>query len=155
MIEWDLLDEKDDRVYLAYMTNRQDPFVMFERDFGQMMDRAFKEIYEGYTHLWAMKRVGVILPNKICYFPDNELLIEPSVYAGAPKKEVYIIFLFSKNSPSSPFMYAKGLKSGFYSSFESAAETGARLLNLMANTYPEREFKVLCTKLLYDFLWYR
>ena len=60
MIEWDLLDEKDDRVYLAYMTNRQDPFVMFERDFGQMMDRAFKEIHEGYTHLWAMKRVGVI-----------------------------------------------------------------------------------------------
>ena len=52
-------------------------------------------------------------------------------------------------------MYAKGLNSGFYSSFESAAETGARLLNLMANTYPEREFKVLCTKLLYDFLWHR
>lgn len=154
MNKLDLLDEKDDRVYLVYMTNRQDPFVLFERDFGQMMHRAFQELETGYTNLWAMKRIGVIGQEKVCYFPDNELLLEPQSFEGIFKSEVYIIFLFTRNSLSSPFTFSKGVNSDRFKTFEAAADAGNRLLNMMIDTYPEREFKVLCAKLLYDFSWY-
>lgn len=150
----DLLDEKDDRVYLAYMTNRQDPFVLFERDFGHMMGRAFQELDTGFTNLWAMKRVAVIGQEKVCYFPDNELLLEPQSFEGVFKSEVYIIFLFTRNSLTSPFAFSKGLNKEQYASFEAASEAGNRLLKLMFDTYPEREFKILCAKLLYDFSWH-
>lgn len=154
MKELDLLDEKDDRVYLVYMTNRQDAFVLFERDFGQMMARAFKEINMGYTNLWAMKRIGLIQQEKVCYFPDNELLIEPQSYDGIPKTEVYIIFLFIRRSFASPFIFSRCLHSEKYKTFESASEAATRLLKLMKDTYPDREFKAMCAKLLYNFAWH-
>lgn len=154
MSDLNLLDEKDDRVYLVYLTNRQHPFVLFERDFNRMMDRAAKEIQMGFTQLWTMKRIGVILPEKVCYFPDNELLLEPQSFAGALKNDVYIIFLFAKKSPASPFVFTKGMAPESHRSFEAAAASAARLLDLMKDTYPDRDFKVLCAKLLYSFPWH-
>lgn len=154
MFEQNLLDEKDDRVYLAFMTNRQNPFVLFERDLNRLMDLAAEEIGTGFTDLWTMKRIAVILPEKVCYFPDNELLIEPKSFAGAAKHDVYIIFLFIKKSPASPFAFSKGLAGQRHTTFEAAAASAARLLDLMKKTYPDRDFKVLCAKLLYSFPWH-
>ncbi|HSP22396.1 MAG TPA: hypothetical protein VLQ20_08700 [Planococcus sp. (in: firmicutes)] len=154
MHEIQLLDEKDDRVYLVYMTNRQDSFKLFERDMSQMMERASVEISIGYTNLWAMKRIGIIEKEKVCYFPDNELLIEPASFLHHEKQEVYIIFLFVKSNPSVPFMFSKRMNMEPYMRFEAAVEAGCRLIELMENTYPGREFKVLCAKLLYDIPWH-
>ena len=154
MHEIQLLDEKDDRVYLVYMTNRQDSFKLFERDMSQMMERASAEISIGYTNLWAMKRIGIIEKEKVCYFPDNELLIEPAFFQQHGKMDVYIIFLFVKYNPSAPFMFSKRMNMEPYKRFEDAAEAGCRLIELMENTYPGRQFKVLCAKLLYDIPWH-
>lgn len=154
MQETQLLDEKDDRVYFVYMTNRQDPFLLFERDMTQMMQRAFDEISVGYTNLWVMKRISIVIKEKVFYFPDNELVIEPASFFQQNKQEVYIIFLFVRNSPSVPYVLSKRMNTEPYKRFESAAEAGARLIELMENTYPGRQFKVLCAKLLYDIPWH-
>ncbi len=154
MQDTQLLDEKDDRVYFVFMTNRQDSFQLFERDMAHMMQRASKEITVGYTNLWIMKRISIVNKDKVCYFPDNELLIEPTSFYDQNKLEVYIIFLFVQNSPSTPFVFSKRMTTEPYIRFETAAEAGARLIELMENTYPGRQFKVLCAKLLYDIPWH-
>ncbi len=154
MQELQLLDEQDDRVYFIYMTNRQDPFLLFERDMYQMMKLASAEISVGYTNLWVMKRIGIINKNKVSYFADNELLLEPAAFSQQAKQEVYIIFLFVRNTPAVPFVFSKRMNTEPYTHFESAAEAGAKLIELMENTYPGRQFKVLCAKLLYDIPWH-
>ncbi|MET0959639.1 MAG: hypothetical protein ABWX58_04870 [Psychrobacillus psychrotolerans] len=71
MIENELLDEKDNRKYFVYMTNRRPHFPMFEEQLKNIENRMYEEIDMGYTNLWVMKRIGILKEQKWTYFPEK------------------------------------------------------------------------------------
>jgi hypothetical protein len=155
MTEEQLLDVKDDRTYFVYLTNRQNPFSMFERNIADILERMHDEISIGYTNLWVMKRIGIIhCPETLSYFPDNELIVEGKTIYDNPQQLPYTTFLFSKITPTSSTLHSSHEAIGRHASFEEAAEFSAEKIKSMKKRYPDHEFSVLCAKLLYDIAWH-
>lgn len=155
MTEDQLLDVKDDRTYFIYLTNRENPFSLFERNVADILERMHDEISTGSTNLWVMKRIGIIhCPETLSYFPDNELIVEGKTIYDKPQEQPYLTFLFSKSVLSSPTLHSPPEAIARHASFENAAEFSAEKIRSMSSCYPEREFSILCAKLLYDIDWH-
>ncbi|PSL41642.1 hypothetical protein B0H99_102326 [Planomicrobium soli] len=156
MTEEQLLDVKDDRTYFVYLTNRQNPFSMFERNIADILERMHDEIETGSTNLWVMKRIGIVhCPETLSYFPDNELIVEGKTIYDKPQEQPYLTFLFSKNVPASPSLLSSHEAIAHHASFENAAEFSAEKIQSMKLRHPELEFSILCAKLLYDIDWHQ
>ncbi|MDN7242973.1 hypothetical protein QWY14_14250 [Planococcus sp. N028] len=154
MTEEQLLDVKDDRTYFVYLTNRKNPFSMFERNVADILDHMHEEISMGYTNLWVMKRIGIIHIETLSYFPDNELIVEGKTIYDKPQEQPYLTFLFAKFTPAASPIYSPHEAIVRHASFEDAAEFSAGKIKSMKEQYPDREFSVLCAKLLYDITWH-
>jgi len=152
--EEQLLDVKDDRTYFVYLTNRKNPFPMFERNVADILDHMHEKISMGYTNLWVMKRVGIIHTETLLYFPDNELIVEGKTIYDKPQKQPYTTFLFTKSPPAALPMYSPNEEIIHHASFEDAAEFSANKIKAMKERYPDHEFSILCAKLLYDIAWH-
>lgn len=148
MLENELLDEKDNRSYFVYMTNRNPRFQMLEGRLKDIENRIYEEISMGYTNLWVMKRIGIFKEEKWTYFLEKDL--ENMEETGS-----YYTFLFLKMSADSPFiLHSSFEKVVSYSTLEEAVENATILLNKKKSTYPERIFYVLCGKLLKNYTWH-
>lgn len=154
MTEVQLLDVKDDRTYFVYLTNRGNPFSMFERNIADILDRMHEEVSMGYTNLWVLKRIGIIHTDVLTYFPDNELIVEGKTAYDKPQENPYLTFLFAKLTPASSPMYSPHEAIVRHASFEEAADFSANKIKNLKERYPNREFSVLCAKLLYDIAWH-
>lgn len=151
MFENELLDEKDNRKYFIYMTNRSpsSSFPMFEEQLKDIQNR-LREIDMGYTNLWVMKRIGIIKEDKCTNFLEND-----SEDIDGEGNNRYFTFLFIKMDKNSPhIIYSSYEKTKGYSTFEEAAENATKLLAKKKSYYPERVYYVLCGKLINDYMWH-
>ncbi|SDM70563.1 hypothetical protein SAMN05518871_10246 [Psychrobacillus sp. OK028] len=155
MLENELFDEKDNRKYFVYMTNRSPNFPMFEGQLKDIENRMYEEIDMGYTNLWVMERIGILKEEKWTYFPENDLKDTENLGYNREERHNYCTFIFQKMNADSPFiLYSSFEKVYSYSTFEEAVEDATQLLNKKNSYYPERVFYVLCGKLLKNYTWH-
>jgi len=155
MLEKELLDEKDNRKYFVYMTNRSPHFPLFEDQLKNIENRMYEEIDMGYTNLWVMKRIGILKEQKWTYFLEDDLEVIENSGHHQEEKHNYYTFLFLKMDADSPFiLYSSFEKVISFSTLEEAVENATELLQKKTSYYPNREFYVLCGKLLKNYTWH-
>lgn len=145
-----LLDEQDNRIYFVFSPNHPDSFSLFEQHLETVLDRVESTIPYGEPYLWILKRIAIICEDKISYFPDNELLIEPDVFMEVSIELHYIILLFIKKSPSAPFEVQPFNTVESHSNFEEAQKFAIDQIACLKNASPDIEVKALGAKMIYN-----
>ncbi|MBF6633992.1 MAG: hypothetical protein ITG06_07925, partial [Planococcus sp. (in: Bacteria)] len=97
--------------------------------------------------------IAIICEDKISYFPDNELLIEPNTFMDTSIQEGYIILLFIKESPSAPFELQPLQTIKNHMNFEDAQKAAAIQMAHLKSSSPEIEIKALGAKMIYEIPW--
>lgn len=145
-----LLDEQDNRIYFVYKPCHPHSFPLFEQDLETIFDRVEFTVPTRQQNLWILKKIAIICEDKISYFPDNELLIEPDSFMETTILKDYIILLFIKKSPSAPFEFHPVKKNDNYKNFEDAQKAALDQMAIMKKKSPEIDIKVLGAKLIYN-----
>ncbi|MBT2571453.1 hypothetical protein [Planococcus sp. ISL-110] len=145
-----LLDEHDNRIYFVFTPLYPHSFPWFEQHLETVLERIESSPPSGDRHLWILKRIAVICEEKISYFPDNELLIEPDAFQGSSILSGYIILLFIKHSPSTPFELHPIKTVENHSNFEDAQKAATEQLALLKTASPDIEIKALGAKMIYS-----
>ncbi|TWT07793.1 hypothetical protein FQV26_08250 [Planococcus sp. CPCC 101016] len=145
-----LLDEQDNRIYFVFKSAPPYSFPLFELDLETIFNRVESTTPFTQQNLWILKKIAILCEDKISYFPDNELLIEPDSFMETTILKGYIILLFIKSSPSVPFEFHPTQKIDHHSNFEDAQKAALRQMTLMKTQSPEIEIKALGAKMIYD-----
>ena len=145
-----LLDEQDNRIYFVFKSAPPYSFPLFELNLEAIFDRFESIIPLTQQNIWILKKIAIICEDKISYFPDNELLIEPDSFMETTILEGYIILLFVKPSPAAPFEYHPVQKIDNHSNFEDAQKSALEQMTIMKMQSPEIEVKALGAKMIYD-----
>ena len=148
-----LLDEQDNRIYFVFTPNHPYSFLLFEQHLETVLDRVESTVPSGHSKIWILKKIAIICEDKISYFPDNELLIEPDSFMDTSIQEGYIIILFIKESPSAPFELQPIQKAENHLNFEDAQKAATEQINNLKAASPDIEIKALGAKMIYDILW--
>lgn len=153
MNRFQLLDEQDSRIYFAFVPHHPHSFPLFEQHLETILDRVESTIPSSHPKIWILKKIAIICEDKISYFPDNELLIEPNTFMDTSIQEGYIILLFIKESPSVPFELKPFQTVENHMNFEDAQKAASiQMANLKASS-PGIEIKALGAKMIYEIPW--
>lgn len=147
-----LLDEQDSRIYFVFTPNHPHSFLLFEQHLETVLEHFESIIPSNQPNSWILKKIAIICEDKISYFPDNELLIEPDSFMDHTIQEGYIILLFIKPSPSAPFELHTNLLFTTYQNFEDAQLAATEQMASLKNDSPAIEVKALGAKMIYDIL---
>ncbi|EIM05127.1 hypothetical protein A1A1_17650 [Planococcus antarcticus DSM 14505] len=145
-----LLDEQDNRIYFVFTPDHPHPFSFFEQHLETVMERVESKAPSREQCLWILKRIAIICEDKISYFPDNELLIEPDVFMETTIQLDYIILLFIKYSPSAPFELQPVETIESHPNFEDAQKFAIEQIALLKTASPDIEIKALGAKMIYN-----
>lgn len=145
-----LLDEQDNRIYFVFKSAPPYSFPLFEQDLETIFNHVESNTPFTQQNLWILKKIAILCEDKISYFPDNELLIEPDSFMETTILKGYIILLFVKSSPSVPFEFHPIQKVDHHPNFEDAQKAALRQMTLMKTHSPEIEIKALGAKMIYD-----
>lgn len=145
-----LLDEQDNRIYFVFKPAPPYSFPLFELDLETIFDRFESIIPFTQKNVWILKKIAIICEDKISYFPDNELLIEPDSFMETTILRDYIILLFVKTSPAAPFEFHPVQKIDNHSTFEDAQKAALEKMTIMKIQSPEIEIKALGAKMIYN-----
>lgn len=144
-----LLDEQDNRIYFVFVPYPPYSFPLYEQHLETVFDSVKTISFCGEPYLWILKRIAIICEDKISYFPDNELLIEPDVFMGTNVELDYIILLFIKISPSAPFEIQPFASVKSHSSFEDAQRSALDQITRLKTASPHIDIKALGAKMIY------
>ena len=148
-----LLDEQDNRIYFVFTPNHPHSFLLFEQHLETVLARVESTVPTGQPNIWILKKIAIICEDKISYFPDNELLIEPNSFMDTSIQEGYIILLFIKESPSTPFELQPLQTVKNHLNFEDAQKAATEQMTYLKTAFPDIEIKVLGAKMIYDIPW--
>ena len=149
MNRFQLLDEQDSRIYFTFVPHHH-LFPLFEQHLETVLERVESTISSGYSKIWILKKIAFICEDKISYFPDNELLIEPNTFMDTSIQEGYIILLFIKESPSAPFELQPTRSIENHRNFEDAQKAATEQIASLKKASPHIEIKALGAKMIYD-----
>lgn len=150
MNRFQLLDEQDSRIYFTFVPHHPHLFPLFEQHLETVLERVESTISSGYSKIWILKKIAIICEDKISYFPDNELLIEPNTFTDTSIQEGYIILLFIKESPSAPFELQPTRSIENHRNFEDAQKAATEQIASLKKASPHIEIKALGAKMIYD-----
>lgn len=145
-----LLDEQDNRIYFVLAPHQPPSFSLFEQHLETVLERVESDASSAGSYAWILKRIAIICEDKISYFPDNELLIEPDVFMKTPILLDYIILIFVKNSPAAPFEIQPLKAVETHTNFEDAQKAAIKQMAIMKTASPEIEIKALGAKMIYN-----
>ncbi|MDQ0427448.1 hypothetical protein QOZ98_000273 [Planomicrobium stackebrandtii] len=145
-----LLDEQDNRIYFVFTPNHPHSFRLFEQHLETVLDSVETKVPSEEPYLWILKRIAIICEDKISYFPDNELLIEPDVFMNTAIQMDYIILLFIKKSPSAPFEIQPFKAVESHQNFEDAQKSALDKISRLKTASPHIEIKALGAKMIYN-----
>lgn len=145
-----LLDEQDNRVYFVFTPFHPHSFPWFEQHLETVLDGIESMFPSSDSQLWILKRIAIICEEKISYFPDNELLIEPDTFLGSSIFSGYIILLFIKNSASAPFELQPIKAVVNHPNFEGAQKAATEQIAFLKSASPDIEIKALGAKMIYS-----
>lgn len=148
-----LLDEQDNRIYFVFTPNHPHSFPLFEQHLETVLERVGSTVPSGQPTIWILKKIAIICEDKISYFPDNELLIEPNSFMDTSISKGYIILLFVKISPSAPFELQPIRTTENHQNFEDAQKAALEQMASLKNESPNIEIKALGAKMIYDIPW--
>ena len=148
-----LLDETRNINYFVYLTNRSDAFPKIGDSLREIHTNLREEISMGYTDLWVLKRVGLISQLNAFYFPENDQKAEDESDKYLPDKK-YITFTFIQINQATPPMYPKTDGIAAHLTYEDAEDFAVKKIDKMQQKYPEREFYVLCARLVERNYWH-
>lgn len=150
MNEFQLLDEQDNRIYFVFAPNHPQSLSLFEQHLETILSRVSSIASNGEPYLWILKRIAIIGEDKISYFPDNELLIEPDVFMETSIHLDYIILLFIRHSPASPFEIQPIPTIEGHTNFEDAQKEALEKITSLKSLSPHIEIKALGAKMIYN-----
>lgn len=153
MNRFQLLDEQDSRIYFTFVPHHPHSFPLFEQHLETVLDRVESAIPSRHPKIWILKKIAIICEDKISYFPDNELLIEPNTFMETSIQEGYIILLFIKESPSAPFELKPLQTVENHMNFEDAQKAATKQITNLKASYPGIEIKALGAKMIYEIPW--
>ncbi|WP_223632374.1 hypothetical protein [Planococcus sp. 4-30] len=145
-----LLDEQDSRIYFVFTPCHPHSFLLFEQHLETVLEHFESVVPSTQSNSWILKKIAIFCEDKISYFPDNELLIEPDSFMDASIQEGYIILLFIKSSPSAPFEFQPAGKIENHQNFEDAQKTATEQMASLKKASPTIEIKALGAKMIYD-----
>ncbi|WP_142826312.1 hypothetical protein [Planococcus soli] len=145
-----LLDEQDSRIYFVVTPNQPHSFSLFEQHLDTVLKTVETRMTSKEPYLWILKRIAIFCEDKISYFPDNELLIEPDVFMKTRISLDYIILLFIKKSPSTPFEIQSINTAESHPNFEDAQKAAIEHITRLKTASPHIEIKALGAKLIYN-----
>lgn len=145
-----LLDEQDSRIYFVLTPTQPHSLSLFEQHLDTVLKRVEAKVAPKEPYLWILKRIAIFCEDKISYFPDNELLIEPDVFMETRISLDYIILLFVKKSPSTPFEIQAIHAGESHPNFEDAQNAAIEHITRLKTASPHIEIKALGAKLIYN-----
>lgn len=145
-----LLDEQDSRIYFVFTPCMPHSFSLFEQHLETVLESVESSGHSSDAYLWILKKIAIICEDKISYFPDNELLIEPNEFMETPIQLDYIILLFIRKSPSTPFELQPVKSVENHSNFEEAQKSAFEQMALLKKATPDIEIKALGAKMIYN-----
>lgn len=145
-----LLDEQDNRIYFVFTPRHPHSFLLFEQHLETVLAHFESSVPSGQPNSWILKKIAIICEDKISYFPDNELLIEPDTFMDTTIQQGYIILLFIKNSPSAPFELQPIQAIENHRNFEDAQKAATEQMASLKTASPNIEIKALGAKMIYD-----
>ena len=148
-----LLDEQDNRIYFVFTPNHPHSFPLVEQHLETVLERVTSIVPSNHSKIWILKKIAIICEDKISYFPDNELLIEPNSFTDTSIQEGYITLLFIKESPSTPFELQPLQTVKNHLNFEDAQKAATEQMTYLKTAFPNIEIKVLGAKMIYDIPW--
>lgn len=148
-----LLDEQDSRIYFVFTPNHPHSFQLFEQHLETVLEHIESIVPSNQSNSWILKKIAIICEDKISYFPDNELLIEPNTFMDASIQKGYIILLFIKTSPSAPFKLQPTKTVENHVNFEDAQKAATKQMAELKTASPGIEIKALGAKMIYDIPW--
>lgn len=147
-----LLDETQDFNYFVYLTNRPDAFPKISDSLDDIYRNLREEVPMGYTDLWVLKRVGLISQHHAHYFSEKDRTTEEEKNARFLPDQIYVTFTFVQINQATSPMYAGGIMT--HLTYEEAEEFAIKNIEKMKQKYPEREFYVLCARLVEKNMWH-
>lgn len=147
-----LLDKTQDINYFVYLTNRSDAFPKIGDSLQEIFRNLREEVPMGYTDLWVLKRVGLMSQHDAHYFPEKDRAAEDERNAQFLPDQIYVTFTFVQINQATSPMYAGGAKT--HLTYEEAKDFAIKNIDKMKLKYPEREFYVLCGRLVEKSMWH-
>lgn len=151
MITNKLLDEHEDVNYFVYLTNRPDAFPKISDSLKEIYTNLREEVSMGYTDLWVLRRIGIVSQDNVFYFPEKDQLTGEERHQQYLPDKKYITFTFIQINQTSP-MYAGGIMT--HLTYEEAKDFAIKNIEERKQKYPEREFYVLCARLVETNMWH-
>ena len=149
MIFEQLADEKQQRNFFVYLTNRPDPFQMLESDSEAIGKRIHGEISMGYTDLWIMERISIYKKGELL-LTNDVAMDNTSTQAGI---EFYVFPFFTLSSGPGLF-YSNFDQLKGHSTLADAKAYAERTLKKKQAFYKSREYTAVCAALLRRHMWH-